>query len=227
MPRAKGKTLLDGFSRPQSVNGVTRQVAHGVYQAMTGLHQRGFAHNDLKPDNTIYDVITGDVTLIDSGAVEKFSKSQPEFRQSAQAIGTHGYMSPRVINRQAHGPETDYYAFACTLLATTEPDFAPTLLQIFAQEYPQHMDERRQEGVQAREILRNQPPASYPWIMIEEGKRDLNTMEAALRLEEKLNNHPEFRAAVVDSFIVSTGQEPAAGAARQRLTANPYLQSQN
>ncbi len=223
MPLAKGKTLVDGGGS-QSITGVTRQVAHGVYQAMTDLHKRGFAHNDLKLGNILYDEKTGGVTLIDTGLMHKDSKSRLEFKQSTQHRGTPGYKSPQVAKRELHGSETDYYSFACLLLTTTEPEFVPVLSRIYATEYVdlEHVGEGKGERV---EILKNQPPASYPWIMIEEGKRDSKTRDAALRLEEKMNNYPNFRSAIVDSFIVSAGREPAASQARQRLATNPYLKS--
>ncbi len=52
----------DAYS-PQEVTGVTRQVAQGVYRAMTDLHRRGVAHNDLKRDNIVYNEKTRSITL--------------------------------------------------------------------------------------------------------------------------------------------------------------------
>ncbi len=62
--------------------------------------------------------------------------------------------------------------------------------------------------------------------MIRQGKDDSETRDAASRLEEKLQNHPEFRQAVVNSFIASSSQEGEnVVKARENLDKNPYLQS--
>ncbi len=208
-----------------------RQVARGIYQAMTDLHGRGFAHNDLKPDNILFAKKTGVITLIDSGIMQKYSQSNPDFQQ---AIGVHGatpFMSPRIAQRSDHGPETDYYSFACLLLTTTEPEFESALTRIFAQEYPALTDEKKEKGASPRAILKNISPALYARQMIRETladpKMDSEARDAALRLEQKLNNNPDFNKAVEDSFIASSGWGPEAVKARQDLAANPYLQSQN
>ncbi len=138
-PRPKGETVRDIaglFPSSQSVTGVTRQVAHGAYQAMINLHKRGFAHNDLQRDNIVLDEKTGNVALRDTGLLQKYSRRKLEFRQSTQHGGARGYMSPRVAQGELHGKETDYYSFACVLLTTTEPDFERVLSRIYAQEYP-------------------------------------------------------------------------------------------
>ncbi len=117
--------------------------------------------------------------------------------------------------------ETD--SFACLLLTTAEPDFERVLTRIHAREYP---GEGKGEGV---DILKSQRPRNYLQAMIDEGKNDPDpeTRDAALRLEEKLNNYPDFKRAVEDSFLVSSGQEPRAAQAWQSLATNPYLQSPN
>ncbi len=222
MPLAKGKPL-PRIGGPQTVAGGTRRVARGIYQALTGLHQRGFAYNDLKRDNIVYDEETGGVALIDTGAMHKYSTGRPKFQQSTHIRGANGYMSPRVAQGEPHGPETDYYSFACLLLTTTEPDFESALTRIFAQEYG---GEWRGGRVAVRKILKDRRPEDYLRIMIDAGKNDHDpeTREAALRLESKLNSHPDFKRAVEDSFIASSGQGLEADQARQRLSTNPYMQ---
>ncbi len=193
MPRAKGKILRDGAGdSPQSISGVTRQIAQGTYKAMTDLHQRGLAHNDLKRASLLHDKKTGGVTLIDTGMTEEFSK-----RKSQGA-----YMSPWVTKpEQRHGPETDYYSFACLLLTTTEPDFERVLARIHGHDTGEWKEEKIK-----REILKDQPPEQYLNSLIAEAKSHSETSDAAFRLEEKMNNYPKFREALMDSFIAGSSQ---------------------
>ncbi len=229
MSVAPGRNLADGggfFSSPQEVGGLTRQVAHGIYQTMTDLHQRGFAHNDLKRDNIVYDGKTGGVTLIDSGLMHKYSAKREELKQSTLRRGTTGYMSPRVAQREPHGPETDYYSFACLLLTTTEPDFEYVLSRIYAQEYSGE-EKAKGKSVESEAVLKDMSSGLYLGIMLEQGKRDPETREATERLEKKLRENPDFQQAVEDAFVISGNRQPFADKARQRLAENPYLRSQN
>ncbi len=122
-------------------------------------------------------------------------------------------MSPRVAQGHLHGKETDYYSFACLLLTTTEPDFERVLSRIYAREYPGEGKGKGKSG-KLQEILKNKSPEDYLDTMLEQGKSDPETRETTLSLEEKLNSHPNFKRAVVDSFIVSSGIDPDAAAAR-------------
>ncbi len=235
MPRAKGeevgKMLENG---PLDVQGAVRDIAAGAYKALNKLHQHGFAHNDIKPENMFHDKDSLEVTLIDTGSMQKHSKGgKPDYVQSRQTAGTPGYAAPQVLQGIKRGPETDYYSFACTLLVAAEPKMEDVLKWIRSREadktgkmsYDEFAKAFRPEGIKGEEIIANHGPKDYLQIIIDEAKssKDSTFITAGEALEQKLGDNPEFERAVINSFIASSGKEPAATEARRLLALNPYL----
>ncbi len=153
--------------------------------------------------------------------MHKHSMSKAGLKQSTLRRGTTGYMSPR--GRQKRTARTGNRLLLLRLPDADHgrTDFERVLTRIHAREYP---GEGKGEGV---DILKSQRPRNY--LQADDRRRqkrsDPETRDAALRLEEKLNNYPDFKRAVEDSFLVSSGQEPRAAQAWQSLATNPYLQS--
>ncbi len=75
-----------------------KKLAYGFADALTTLHERGFAHRDLKPANTIISPDRG-VLFVDFG----FSKNVSDGLVSVEGLvkGTPAYMAPELWRRNA------------------------------------------------------------------------------------------------------------------------------
>lgn len=102
----EGGTLREELRRKQRPElPLVEEVIEAVGQALQYLHQRGFVHRDVKPDN-IFLTSTG-VKLMDLG-ISKGDDVAP-LTQVGTAMGTPHYMAPEQINGEAV-PASDQYA---------------------------------------------------------------------------------------------------------------------
>lgn len=87
-------------------------------EALVALHELGFFHGDVKPENII--VAGGHALLIDAGLAQ-------ESTRDARAVGfTPKYAAPELVARGVIGPLTDAYALA-TSISEIFPDLASAL----------------------------------------------------------------------------------------------------
>ncbi|MHC4809131.1 MAG: serine/threonine-protein kinase [Planctomycetota bacterium] len=100
-----------------SVVRVFRQVA----KALLHMHQRGFVHTDLKPNNIML-TEKGQVKVIDLGQACRVGTVKKRIQ------GTPGYMAPEQAHRQAITPRTDVYNFGATMYWVLCRDVIPTAL---------------------------------------------------------------------------------------------------
>ncbi len=100
-----------------SVVRVFRQVA----KALLHMHQRGFVHTDLKPNNIML-TEKGQVKVIDLGQACRVGTVKKRIQ------GTPGYMAPEQAQRQAITPKTDVYNFGATMYWVLCRDVIPTAL---------------------------------------------------------------------------------------------------
>lgn len=75
-----------------------------ILHALEYIHGRGFLHRDIKPENLVFDE-QGYLHVTDFGISRKWNPDNAK-----DTSGTPGYMSPEVMCRMQHGPESDYYA---------------------------------------------------------------------------------------------------------------------
>ncbi len=87
MPEAKGmevnKMIVGG--RKLDVAGRIRDIAIGAYKVLNQLHEHGFAHNDIKPNNMFLDPDSLEVTFIDTGLTQKHSRGEARGRKRGEA----------------------------------------------------------------------------------------------------------------------------------------------
>ncbi|MEN9868753.1 MAG: hypothetical protein RL748_4343, partial [Pseudomonadota bacterium] len=88
------------------------------------VHEAGYLHRDIKPDNIMVRNSNGSLVLLDFGAARQTSSGNADLTP----IVTPGYAPPEQYQGEAQGPWTDIYAFGATLywmLAGSKPWPAP------------------------------------------------------------------------------------------------------
>lgn len=116
LPRVEGESLEQQLRRSGPLDGlnaiwIMRQVA----QALAAVHQAGWLHADVKPENILLSS-SGHVTLIDFGFA---SPIQSPVRREQATVPRHGtlrYMAPEChVQGYPIGPATDLYSLGVTL----------------------------------------------------------------------------------------------------------------
>lgn len=82
-----------------------RRVLRGVCNALTVLHERGFVHRDVKPENVLI-AADGRIVLVDLNISRKVSKAGKD----TIIMGTVGYASPEQLGLTQSDARTDVYA---------------------------------------------------------------------------------------------------------------------
>ncbi|MCU0959610.1 MAG: serine/threonine protein kinase [Pirellulaceae bacterium] len=89
-----------------------------IEQAALGLqylHQQGWVHRDIKPDNFLV-TDNGDVKLIDFALAWRIPTGLARlFARRTRVQGTRSYMAPEQIRGRALDGRTDVYAFGCMI----------------------------------------------------------------------------------------------------------------
>ncbi len=100
---------------------IIEQAAHGLHY----LHQKGWIHCDVKPDNFLVDD-DGNVKLIDFSIAQRAKRGLLGFLAGKQPVrGTRSYMSPEQIRGESLDCRSDVYSFGCVLfeLLTGRPPY--------------------------------------------------------------------------------------------------------
>jgi eukaryotic-like serine/threonine-protein kinase len=100
---------------------IIQQTAHGLHY----MHQRGWIHCDIKPDNMLVDD-DGNVKLIDFTISQRPKRSLLSFLGFKQSIrGTRSYMSPEQIRGETLDGRSDVYSLGCVIfeLLSGRPPF--------------------------------------------------------------------------------------------------------
>lgn len=94
---------------------ITEKIIDQSSNALHYLHQKGWIHCDLKPDNLLVND-EGNVKLIDFTIAQRPKKSLLSFFGVKTAVrGTRSYMSPEQIRGESLDPRSDIYSFGCLL----------------------------------------------------------------------------------------------------------------
>ncbi|MDA0659059.1 MAG: serine/threonine-protein kinase [Planctomycetota bacterium] len=93
------------------VTGVVEKTAAGLDY----LHEQGWVHRDVKPDNYLIND-AGDVRLIDFAIARRPQTGLARlFSGKSKIQGTRSYMSPEQIRGQAVDHRADIYSYGCTI----------------------------------------------------------------------------------------------------------------
>jgi serine/threonine protein kinase len=96
---------------------VFRMVASGL----AAMHQHGFVHCDIKPNNILIDK-SGSLKIIDLGQSCKIGTVKQRIQ------GTPDYIAPEQVKRKPLGPKTDIFNLGATMYWALTGKHAPTLI---------------------------------------------------------------------------------------------------
>jgi serine/threonine protein kinase len=106
----------------QCIGSIIQDCAKGLQH----LHEKGWVHCDVKPDNFLLDD-QHNVKLIDFSIAQKQAKGFSLFQKKPKTIrGTRSYMAPEQIRRRPADARADIYSFGCVLfeLVAHRPPFS-------------------------------------------------------------------------------------------------------
>lgn len=107
--RDDGEVMLP-FEQPQM-----EQIIRQCMEGLGHLHELGWVHRDVKPDNFLVND-EARVKLIDFAIAEKIKKGFGRFLSGKSKIqGTRSYMSPEQIRGASLDPRSDIYSLGCVL----------------------------------------------------------------------------------------------------------------
>ena len=96
---------------------IFRMVASGL----NAMHQHGFVHCDIKPNNILLS-LAGSIKIIDLGQSCKIGTIKPRIQ------GTPDYIAPEQVKRKPLGPKTDIFNLGATMYWALSGKHAPTLI---------------------------------------------------------------------------------------------------
>ena len=96
---------------------VFRMVASGLH----AMHQQGYVHCDIKPNNILLSR-SGSIKIIDLGQSCKIGTTKPRIQ------GTPDYIAPEQVRRKPLGPKTDIFNLGATMYWALTGKNVPTLI---------------------------------------------------------------------------------------------------
>ncbi len=96
---------------------VFRMVASGL----NAMHQQGFVHCDIKPNNILLSQ-SGTIKIIDLGQSCRIGTTKPRIQ------GTPDYIAPEQVRRRPLGPKTDIFNLGATMYWALTGKNVPTLI---------------------------------------------------------------------------------------------------
>jgi serine/threonine-protein kinase len=116
--------LVDGVAmdqKPPRTFDDALSVFHQVAMALAHMHERGFVHADMKPNNVVV-APDGTVKIIDLGQSCATGTVKPRIQ------GTPDFIAPEQVHRRAITPKTDIYNLGATMYAVLTGKRVPTAL---------------------------------------------------------------------------------------------------
>ncbi len=112
MPFIEGTQLSSAIDSARQLRlSVSNSMRLAIYvgAALIHIHDRGFLHMDVKPDNIIVGV-DGRPTLFDFGSARRMDAERPSV-----SVGTNVYMAPEECRMAAVGTSADVFSLAVTI----------------------------------------------------------------------------------------------------------------
>ena len=119
------KLVLSKRERADWLKERLRRIVTQSAAALAYMHDRGWTHRDVKPENIIVNK-SGEVRLIDFALAKRIPSGLLKlFAGKPEREGTQSYMSPEQIRRESPSAAADIYSFGCTCyeLACGRPPF--------------------------------------------------------------------------------------------------------
>ena len=113
-----GQNLEDG---PALSLGDLLLVFRMVASGLNAMHQHGFVHCDIKPNNILLSK-AGSIKIIDLGQSCRIGTVKPRIQ------GTPDYIAPEQVRRKPLGPKTDIFNLGATMYWALTGKHAPTLI---------------------------------------------------------------------------------------------------
>lgn len=102
-------------SDPRSVQGRLRKLIESTAMALGHMHEKGWVHKDIKPENILISK-SSEVKIIDFGLAVPVAKGLGKLFGKAKTIqGTRSYIAPETIKKLPLGPEADVYSLGITV----------------------------------------------------------------------------------------------------------------
>lgn len=180
--------LFDGISLEQQTPRDLLEIVSAFIQTARGLqalHESGFVHCDLKPNNILRDGATGAVKVIDLGQAAKIGATKKRVQ------GTPDYMAPEQVKLLPVTVRTDIFNFGATLYYCLTGMKLPTLFNLKKTENSFLVDDKIETPVQLNPLIPEPlsnlvmecvrtSPSKRPADMIELGRR-LDVVEFTLQ----------------------------------------------
>jgi hypothetical protein len=206
MARVAGQSLLND---KQAVDDPTfKKVALGLHAALLQMGENKFMHNDIKPDNIIFNPADQSLKLIDLGGLTKISDDPSRQQETLQLgrIGSPPFQSPLAFRqdpqtgeKMPHGAEADRYGCAMVLLASLEPEvMSPEFIQKLPPFLTMGPGQNPANHIKADRYLES---------MLE--TLDKAFPNGADALKARFEQQPLFKALIQKSFVASVPGEEA------------------
>ena len=114
----RGKTLEDS---PTLSLGDVLLVFRMVANGLNAMHQQGYLHCDIKPNNILLSK-SGSIKIIDLGQSCRIGTTKPRIQ------GTPDYIAPEQVRRRPLGPKTDIFNLGATMYWALTGKNVPTLI---------------------------------------------------------------------------------------------------
>jgi len=105
-----------------------KEIIDQAATALAYMHERGWIHRDVKPDNILVNA-SAEVRIIDFALAQRMSKRRGGGlfggKKKSRIQGTRSYMSPEQVRGEGLDPRADLYSFGATMyeLLTGRPPF--------------------------------------------------------------------------------------------------------
>jgi serine/threonine protein kinase len=167
---------------PESDRTMLASMIEQSAEALVHMHQRGWVHRDVKPDNLLVNA-AGEVKLIDFAIAQRIRRGLSRWLPGRGKVqGTRSYMSPEQIRNEPLDPRSDVYSFGCVVyeLVSGKPPFT---------------------GGSADELLQRHLSAPVPSILAADAtvSEELAGLVARCMAKPR-EDRPESMEAFLDSF---------------------------